>query len=909
MIQPRKKNEFSVIYLAILLACVCLSASLAQAAPTAVVANIQQTEVTSLQQDLTDINTKQSAAKKRRSCKGIVRKGNSLVEASPTASNRFEILSIMLQSQKLLLGMDNSERNRKTLFDVCAKLVAAPDSHANHRLEADLLLSNMKLDTKGASKEERIEALTALIARYRDTPAEVKCLMIASKIAGKLEAAGLEKTVIATMAERFPEDADVVEFRLKILGLSRIEVSFSGTYKRADGAILSFPIDQSGHASIIVFWSKLMPGYAAELKKIHEQASEYAGQLSLFSFNIDELADAGEKQLRDLGIDWTAMHLPGGKHSREFQIFGRGKPVGHLVSPYGRVLLMSSLAKYGKGHGAIEEVMVSEKMKPHPRYLAQLQSLFIGDFLVSGAGNSPSGNTDSVPQEKLDAIQACFTPAPMRYRISPTEALAGYTKAEQLSRAAITAFPKAPNLWQVRNFRMISLLGMWKTAIEPKHLAAAVAEAQTTLAATLPKGADVVSQFCLAKAALRQDGVNPKSTLAAFITATGGDDAPASAYAAATILALDANSKMLHANYRQQLLESNHDDPMLWPVVSYLRDPYHIFNVLQAVNTHREHRDSRGHITNNSWNQSARPLPAIELKSLDGSPLNLPNATKGKLTLLLFVEPPADPTAEIPLEITGKPPEGKKREVLGAMRFANQLASKHIHQDIEVVVAFLTDDTDRIKAEVKKHALTCQVAMVPGGIKNPLVSQLGILSADRLANIFLLRRDGTIAWHTTGLKHKASFSHVYSTYLGMTVQIELCDIALAYKALEKGDYKQAAHLFAGPFPTKRDERYRWTGPRFHGRALANMKLKQWDTALEDIDKAIADHNPKRFRHIKDHPCDSMIEMLTVRSIILENLGRTAEAKATQKLATAEHTAYPRSIYEVFQAKLKELRLK
>ena len=80
--------------------------------------------------------------------------------------------------------------------------------------------------------------------------------------------------------------------------------------------------------------------------------------------------------------------------------------------------------------------------------------------------------------------------------------------------------------------------------------------------------------------------------------------------------------------------------------------------------------------------------------------------------------------------------------------------------------------------------------MVPGGLKTPLVRQLGILSADRLANIFLLRRDGSFAWHTTGLKHKASFSHVYSTFLGMTVQIELCDIALAYKALEKGDYKQ-----------------------------------------------------------------------------------------------------------------------
>jgi hypothetical protein len=898
-------NSRKYLLACLLVLSVCIFADQAQAAP----AGIPKNEITALQQDFNEINSQKSTAKKRRSCKSIVRKGNSLIKVSPTAPNRFKILSIMLQSQKLLLKMDNSDRNRESLFEICGRLAKAPNTYASLRLDAELLFSTMKMDAKGASKEERVEVLRALVARYRDTPVEAKCLMIASMIAGKLQAAGLKKTIIATMAERFSDNPDVVEFRLKILGLSRIEVPFLGTFKRADGASLSFPIDRSGHAGIIVFWSKQMPGYAAELKKIHEQASEYAGQLSLFSFNVDELDDAGEKQLRDLGIDWTAVHLPGGKRSREFRIFGRGKPVGHMVSPYGHVLLMSSLAKYGHGHGAQKEVMVSEKMIPHTRYLAQLQSLFIGDFLVSETVTSPSGNDDSVPQEKLDAIHACFTPAPMRYRISPTEALAGYTKAEQLSRDAITSFPKAPDLWRVRNFRMISLLGMWKLTMDPKHLDAAVVEARATLATTLPKGADVVSQFCLAKAALRQDGVDPKSTLADLIKATGGGDAPASAYAATTILALDANSKKLHAHYRQQLLESDHDEPMLWPVVTYLRDPYHIFHTLQAVNNHREHRDSRGHIANNSWNLSARPLPAIELKSLDGSPLNLPNTTKGKLTLLLFVEPPADPAVEIPLVITGKPAEGKKREVQGAMRFANQLAAKHIHQDVEVVVAFLSDDTDRIKALVKKHALTCQVAIVPGGLKNPLVSQLGILSADRLANIFLLRRDGTIAWHTTGLKHKASFSHVFSTYLGMTVQIELCDITLAYKALEKGDYKEAARLFAGPFPKKRDERFRWTGVRFHARALANMQLKQWDTALEDIDKAIADHNPKWHGHRRGEPCQTLLELHRLRATILENLGRTEEAKAAQKLAAAKATPYRTSIYLQFHEKLKELRLK
>lgn len=877
-------------------------------------ADIPATEIAELKEELAGIASQNSAAKKRRSCKSIVRKGNSLVEASPTAPNRFEILSLMLESQKLLLGMDNTERNRESLIEICGQLAKAPDSHAAVRLDADLLFSNMTLDSKGAGKEERVEALTTLIARYRDTPAEARCLMIASMIARKIDSRELEEDIVTLMTERFASDADMIRFRLRNLGFGRTDVPFSGNFRRADGSTLSFPVDQLGHTSIVVFWSQQMPGYQEELKKIHERASVYEGQLSVFSFNADELPDAGEQQLRSLGLDWTAMHLPDGNKSRLFRIFGYEKPFGYLLNPHGYTLLMSRLAQHGHVHGNVAQsqiaVMVTDKMMPHTRSMAQLQSLFAGDFLVMDSGKKPARTADSVPQEQLDAIQACFAPAPMRYRLSPAQALAGYTKAESLCREAISQFPNAPDLWQVQNQRIIALLGMWKTSIEPKHLDAAVNEARTTLATTLPKGANVVPQFCLARSALREEGVDAKSTLAEFIKASGGDDAPATAYACASILALEAHSRDLHEHYRQKVLEKpDENDAMLWPVVSFLRDRYHRFRLLRAIDQRRSRKESRSNIINHGWSTSTTPFPASELKTLDGGTLSLPKDTEGKMTLVLFVEPPADPAADIPLEITGKPAEGKEREVQGTIRFASQLAEQHIHKDLNVVVAFLSDDAERIKALAKQHAWTCQVAMVPGGLNNPLVRQLGILSADRIANIFLLRRDGTITWHTTGLKHQFSFSHGFSAFLGMTVHVELLDIALAYQALEQGDYKKAADMFAGPFPKKTDERFGWTAPRFHGRALANMKLEQWDAALEDIDKAIANHDPKSFRHDKDHPCDSMREMQHIRAIVLEELGRTEEAMAAQTIATTEPTPYRTSIYAEFHEKLKELRRK
>ena len=224
-----------------------------------------------------------------------------------------------------------------------------------------------------------------------------------------------------------------------------------------------------------------------------------------------------------------------------------------------------------------------------------------------------------------------------------------------------------------------------------------------------------------------------------------------------------------------------------------------------------------------------------------------------------------------------------------------------------MVAAFVSDDVDRIKALVQKNAWTCKVAMVSGGLKNPVLRRLGVLSADRVANVFLIRRDGTIAWKTSGLQFKAAFSHGFSVFLGMTVQIEVIEIARAYKALERGEYQEAARIFAGPFPKKRDERFGWTAPRFHGRALANMGLKNWKAALVDIETAIAAHE-EEYNHNKQHPCDSMVKMYVVKASILEELGRSAAAKAAREYAATPTRSYGATVYDAFHSKLKKVEL-
>ncbi len=181
--------------------CVCLAILLGwpqacpAAEPAATPSGIPERAIAALQKELTEAGSAKSSVRKRRAYKNVSRDGEKLLETTPAAPNRWQLLGIIFDSRKLLFGMDNSDLNRKSLLEICAKLAEAPDEHAELRLEADLLLSEKALSAKKATLEERAKALELIIARYRGTPAEAKSLMMAAQIAPKLEALALQKRV------------------------------------------------------------------------------------------------------------------------------------------------------------------------------------------------------------------------------------------------------------------------------------------------------------------------------------------------------------------------------------------------------------------------------------------------------------------------------------------------------------------------------------------------------------------------------------------------------------------------------------------------------------------------------------------------------------------------------------------
>jgi len=866
-------------------------------------------EIVSLQKELVEAGELSSKTRMRRAYKSVVRDAEKLLKSFPSATNHYRVLELIFQGQKRLLAQDNSNENRNALLETCSKLAGAPDEVADLRLEADLLLMEREQSIKKADVKERAAALEGVIARYRDTPGEAKSLMMASQIAPKLEAFDLEMDILRTMQERFSDDHTVIEFRRKSLAVGRIEALFRGAFTRTDGTLLKFPIDRLGHPCLMVFWTKKTEGFGVALKKMNEYEELYPGRFDFFSFNLDELPDAGESTLRALGLKWTALQLPGGKKNQAFRTYGRREPVSILVNAYGYTLL-SPTENY-KGHQGtkVNPYRFDDVRLTSERYQSQLQSLFIGDFLVTNTETPQSGRL----VEPLRAIQDCFVSPPLRYRLTREEALVNYRKALKLCADTIAKHPKDPDLWRVRNRRIIALLGMWKMAADPKYFEQAAKEARALLEVSLPDGADVVVRFCLAMEGLRENGADAKSILSGLI-----DDAEGStvSVASAAILALVANSPELHEDYREILLKKDADDSRVWEVVSFLRDRYHRLDLLKVKLSRPERRvrarygyivSPREHAVNHGLDPMTERLSEIELKTLDGGALKLPRETQDKLTLLMFVEPPDEPEADfpIPLDKNGKP-QKKNDPLRNVMNYAFEFAERHVHKEVEVIAAFLCDDADRVRALMEKNEWPCRAAMVPGGLSNPLVRQLGVLSSDRIPNVYLLRRDGTVAWHTSGFVYKSDFGYPFAIRLAMGVHIEVCDTELAYRALAKGEFTKAKKIFSGPFLPGKDERYRWRAPRFHGRALANMGLNDWESSLADIDTAIEAHK-KEFDRKEDEPGKSLVEMRSLRALILGKLGRAEEAKAARKLAGIKVVPYPSSLYKIFHDRLFRLQ--
>ena len=827
---------------------------------------IPAAEIAALEQGLEQAVRGGSRIRIRMACKDLARQVSALLEASPEAPNRYAALAVLFGCQKTLLMWDTTEENRRAFFATCIRLSKAPDEYADARLEAELLLSQKELAEADAPVADRVRVLEEIMEKYRNTSAEQSCLTLALQLASEERAFDLEMKIEKRLAEgRFTGDHEIIASK----PLANLNTVFSGRYQSADNVPVKFPSDRLGHQYLVIFWST-SNGHEEFLASIKEQQEQFPGRVKfhghdrfpgrfeVYSFNLDEMPDAGKSILDKAGVKGTALHLPGGKRHSAYQAYARRDPVAILVDAQGHSAL---------GPGQIPSL---DMWLDDGRYTAQLRSLYIGEFLV---GDQRLATSDQPLASEAKAIQDCFVVPPFRYRLTPKVELDGYRKAEKLCAAAIKKHSQAPDLWRLRNQRIIALIGMSNLAREPKYLAQAVEEAKAMLATELPPGADVVARFCLVKHALWGEGAMPEALLSDFIDAEGGEkapapervahgagQAPARVLATAVVLAIEANAGDLYQDYRERLLSLNDQDhPDLWPVLSLIRDRHHNHRLFWGYPGRWGYSESqryRFRYVPSGVTTPEKPnrVVAATLKDLDGRDVRLPQELAGKMSGIVFVEPPEDAAG---------------RDVLIGLTkgFAGQFSSR----GLPVIVAFLSEDAGIVKSMIKDSGGSFRAAMVPGGLKNPLVRRLGILSADRIPNPFLLHGEGTIAWWMSGLDYtvaRTPMPGAVSAAIGINIEKVRAD--RMFQPLEQGDYKRAVSLLSGrglpPY---------WDADRLQGRALAHMGLKDWEAALTDINAAIASRESAS-RHKKAMSLGEA-EMHFAKATILKKLGRPGEA--------------------------------
>lgn len=904
---------------------------------------IPEDSLKSLKTELAELKTsRNSSSAKRRVVKGVIRKAQELIKVNPEAENRFQVLAFIMNSQQSLLGMENNKRNRDAFYKTCEALAKAPDEYSEYRLKAELILSERDLSSRDADAVERAKALKDIIKGYRDTPGELESLMAGISIATQLGDYDLKGKFLKAMRERFAGDSKAIAYRRKLIGATKMDILFTGIFERLDGTSISFPIDRLGHPYYVIFWSKESPTAIAKLKQLKKQQDEYPELIEIYSMNLDEVPDAGNSIIKEIGLKCTVLKLPGGKNSDAFLTYAINQPSALRVNQYGHLIIPPTITAHTKNEADSDEEKlphsggfdgfafpVSKESKYRlsledcDRLFQQIQSLFIGDVLVLGDGWEPiqgKSSPNTINPETISAIRVCFVKPPMRYRLTKEQALENYRKADELSYAAITEFPEAKNLWRVRNYRIIALIGMANLKANPEFFEKAVKEAKINSALPLPKGAAVIPQFCLAIDKFRKKRKINTKVLEDFI-AKCKDPGPI-AYCAATILSMYADSRDLYNKYRNIYLASKDLPSDLDSFTSFLKDRYHQFYVFKGSPSFylysRIYRFvEQNYIVDNSLTPMKEPFPEFDLKTLDGKTLSLPDTKTDVLTVVVFVEPPASGD-ELPGNFYSPPQAPTKKrpnpQPGGELGDILAIEKKHVNKGVRVITVFLSDDVKQIKAIRDRYDLNGTIAILPGGITNPAVNQLGILSADRSPNVLLIRRNGTIAWRKNGLIYQMvgkNRHHVASN--GLRQQIVACDAEAGARALQAKNYIRAKRLFSETLAKTFEGWHKWNSSLAHGRALADFALKDYESALKEIDTAIEKHLKRgQFNHDPERPCSSMIHMHSTRAKILDALGRKSEALRSKNKAALKPTDYPTTYsrvmgfnrpYEAFEERL------
>jgi hypothetical protein len=804
-----------------------------------------------------------SAARKKLAIRRVIREAESLIKKHPSSPSRYEVLSILFRSQQMLVGLDKSSTNRKAFLATCEKLASAPNEYAALRLDADLLLTQAESARKGGDSHARSNALRPLVERYRDTEVEAKVIRIAMIMALEFGNNTLVNDLRKVIAERLPGNIDLINFQRDKLAGQVFGAPFIGSFEWGDGKAARFPMDFLGTTTAVYFWSKEEGGLEdlkelAEAWKTNVSDSEVAaaGRFRFVSVNLDDLSDAGESILRSHGLDWPALRMEGGSENPIYKAYCRFHPRVLRISPTGYAAMYLTSSRAGRGY---ERNLQSWLARQWTRadYNSHLQSIFAGEFLIiptedsfdpaappelkatvtkeSAALKKLKRTGSSVPEEQLKEVQACFIAPPARYLLPFEQVLGNYEKADVLCRKAISSHPNAPDLWIVRNRRIVALLGLWKLKGEYHYFSSAVEEAKAVVDAAHPPGTDVIARFCLARESLRNAEVDSESVIRG-LAEPSGKQALGPELAGAALLALDVGDRKLHEEYRRAYLDMYAEHPAMWTATAFFLDRYHRYWMYHPPFVAGwTYGRRQGHFLGIGEPEDANRTLDIELKTLDGDTVRFLTEDVEKWTVVSFVS---------------------SAEQSGYLARYAKFAGERPFDDLNLLSAVLDDDANATRKvlESKKSPNPFPTLLVPGGLSHPVVQKMGITVDGedvernrRTTNLLLLRPDGTIALALSGLTMRFNKANVIQNV------IEMNDEKMVNEALARGDLDEAKRLAFAHAPVEQlpppDAPRNWkpkkiSFPHLRSRAKVYLAMGELESAATDAEQVYLAVNQK-----------------------------------------------------------------
>ena len=804
-----------------------------------------------------------SAARKKLAIRRVIREAEALIKKHSSSPNRYEVLSILFRSQQMLVGLDKSSTNRKAFLATCEKLASAPNEYASLRLDADLLLTQAESARKGGDSHARSNALRPLVDRYRDTEVEAKVIRIAMIMALEFGNNTLVNDLRKVIAERMPGNLDLINFQRDKLAGQVFGAPFIGTFAWGADNTARFPMDFLGTTTAVYFWSKEEGGLEdlkelAEAWKTNVSDSEVAaaGRFRFVSVNLDDLPDAGESILSSHGLDWPALRMEGGKENPIYKAYCRFHPRVLRISPTGYAAMFLTSSRAGRGY---ERNLQSWLARQWTRadYNSHLQSIFAGEFLIiptedsfdpaappewkatttkeSAASKKLKRSDSSVPDEHLKEIQACFIAPPVRYVTPYDQVLENYKKADSLCRKAISSYPAAPDLWIVRNRRIVALLGLWKLKGEYRYFSDAVEEAKATIEAEPPKGADVIARFCLARESLRKADIDPEVLIRGFAEADG-KQASAPKLAVSALLALDVGERKLHEEYRRAFLDAYAEHPAMWTITAFFLERYHRYWMYHPPFVAGwTYGRRQGHFLGIGESEDANRSLSLELKTLDGDTVRFPKEDEEKWTIVSFVS--------------------NAEQSNYVARYGKFISERPV-DNANLITVVLDDDANATRKflESQKSPNPFPTLLVPGGLSHPVVQKLGITVDGedvepnrRVPNLLLLRPDGGIALMLSGSTMRFNKVNV------MQNVIELHDEKMVDEALSRGDIEEAKRLAFAHAPVEQlpppDAPRNWKPkkislPHLRSRAKVYFAMGELESAATDAEEVYLAVNQK-----------------------------------------------------------------